>query len=161
VHERVRSHRRFEMLKAAAKAGLPLQVFGAGYERDLYRFKNVTYGGEATLAEVVALMRRSRIVLSVNANFGQGSHERPLSAMAAGAVAATDRSAFYEAQFGADSILQLGWTSLAQDLERLAASVDQADQLLAIAAKGHRMTVAEHRWDNRIDAILRAADAVR
>jgi hypothetical protein len=161
VHERVRSHRRFEMLKAAAQAGLPLHVFGSGYERDLYRFKNVTHGGERSLAEIAELMRRSRVVLNVNANFGQGSHERPLSAMLAGAAAATDRSAFYGTQFEPGEIIQLRWTALADDLATLKTLLGDVDRLFGIAARGQARAVAGHRWDNRVDAILAAADAVR
>ncbi|MDB5425072.1 MAG: hypothetical protein JWQ29_2488 [Phenylobacterium sp.] len=161
VHERVRSHRRFEMLKAAARAGLPLQVFGAGYDRDLYRFKNVTHGGERTLAEIAGLMRRSRVVLNINANFGLGSHERPLSAMAAGAAAATDRSTFYEAAFEPGELVPLRWMALGEDLTGLAALLDKPQELHAIAARGQARALAAHRWDHRIDAILAAAEAVR
>jgi hypothetical protein len=161
VHERVRTHRRFEMLKAAAKAGLPVEACGAGYQRDLYRFKNVTYRGEAGIAEVIAAMRRARVVLNVNANFGQGSHERPLTAMLAGAAAASDHSAFYDAAFRPDEIIQLRWRSLAGDLQALRARLDDVDALHQQAVAAHTRAAAEHRWDNRLDAIITAADAVR
>lgn len=161
VHERVRQHRRFEMLKAVAKAGLPVHVYGSGYERDLYRFKNVRHQGSRPLAEIVEAMRQARIVLSINANFGMGSHERPLTAMVAGAVAATDESGFYRKAFAADEIVQLRWTNLAEDLEGLGTLLADPDAMSAIAAKGRARAVAGHRWDNRIDAILAAADAVR
>jgi hypothetical protein len=161
VHERVRQHRRFEMLKAAAKAGLPVTLVGAGYEKDLYRFKSMTHVGERDLGEVTRMMGRARMVLNVNANFGHGSHERPLSAMLAGAVAVSDHSTFYEAEFGDEAIVQLRWTNLASDLEDLAGLLDDPAQLHAFAANGQALALAAHCWDHRLGAILAAADAVR
>lgn len=157
VHEHVRRHRRFEMLKALARAGLPVQVAGAGYAKDLYRFKNVTHLGEHSLGGVVELMRRSRVVLNVNANFGRGSHERPLSAMTAGAVAATDASTFYDEAFAADELVQLRWSRLDEDLQALGRLLDDGEALFRMAGRGQARATAEHRWDQRVDAILAAA----
>lgn len=161
VHERVRSHRRRQMLVAAAAAGFQMLVFGSGYEEELQPFANVMHGGERPLEEIIGFMRRARVVLNVNANFGRGSHERPLSAMLAGAAAATDRSSFYEEHFGPDAIVQLRWTALDEDLAALVALVDDPGRLFGIAGRGHARALAGHRWDNRVDAILAAADAVR
>jgi spore maturation protein CgeB len=162
LHEQVRSHRRFQLLKATAKAGLPLHVYGKGYERDLYRFKNVIFGGEAEFREILGLMRCARMVLNVNANFGAGSHERPLSAMLAGAVAASDHSRFYEERFReAEEIVLYRWMSLDDDMARLTRLAADPHDAHAIARAGQARAVADHRWDNRVDTILAAAQAVR
>lgn len=162
IHEHVRSHRRFELLKQAAKLGLPLHVYGAGYERHLYRFKNIIYGGEADLPLASALMRQSRVVLNVNANFGAGSHERPLSAMLAGAAAASDHSRFYAEQFVPGREIALyRWSSLASDLAEIGRLAEDPQAAYAIAAAGRARVMAGHRWDHRVDTILAAADAVR
>lgn len=161
VHERVRAHRRFEMLKAVAKAGLPVEVYGSGYRSDLYRFKNVAYRGQVALSDMRGLMGRARMVLSVNANFGRGSHERPLTAMLAGAAVASDHSRLYDEHFEPGELLQLRWTSLADDLERVAARLRDPEALHRQAVAGHLRAAAAHRWDNRLDAIIAAADAVR
>jgi hypothetical protein len=161
VHERVRAHRRFEMLKAAAKAGLRLHVAGEGYGRDLYRFKTVTHLGALSLPEVLDLMRKSKVVLSVNANFGRGSHERPLSAMLAGAVAATDASGFYDEAFEPGDLIQLRWSRLGEDLAELGSLVEQPGALAEIAARGLEKVAAAHRWDHRLDAIIAAAERAR
>jgi hypothetical protein len=157
VHERVRQHRRYEMLRAMAKTGLPIQVFGEGYDRDLYRFKNITYGGPKTFGEIVGLMGQSRLVMNINANFGHGSHERPLSAMLAGAVAVSDYSRFYEEAFG-EALVQLRWRNLEGDLARLGEVMRNPDLAFEIAVNGRKAALA-HRWDNRIAAIVEAAQA--
>ncbi|MEO8114351.1 MAG: glycosyltransferase, partial [Phenylobacterium sp.] len=161
VHERVRSHRRVQMVEAAAKAGFQMVIFGAGYQDDAPQWENVTFGGQRPLAEIAEFMGRTQVVLNMNANFGQGSHERPLSAMLAGAAAATDASGFYEAEFGSGEIIQLRWMSLDEDLAALLALLGDPGRLYDIAARGQARALAGHRWDHRVDAILAAADAVR
>ena len=162
VHEHVRLGRRFDALKAAAKAGVPLHVYGKGYEKHLYRFRNVTYGGEAHFRQVVDLMRQSRVVLNINANFGQGSHERPLTALLAGAAVATDASTFYAENFdeGRD-LLVYRWKALAEGMEALAELARDPARARDMAMSGQQKVVAGHRWDHRLATIIAAADAVR
>lgn len=162
LHEHVRAQRRLDLLQAAAEVGLPVHLYGRGYEPLLSRFRNLTYGGEADMAQTLSLMGRSRLVLNVNANFGMGSHERPLSAMLAGAAAASDASGFYESRFAAGREIALyRWRALHEDLQALAALARDPEALWAMAQAGQRRVAAEHRWDNRIDGILSAADAAR
>jgi hypothetical protein len=149
VHEHVRVHRRFQLLNAAKSIGLPLHVFGKGYDRDLYRYKNVTYGGEADLREVLALMARTRVVLNVNANFGAGSHERPLSALNAGAATASDYSSFYSSQFNeGEEIALYRWRDLETGLASIARLADDHEAAFAMALAGQRRVSAEHKWVN-------------
>lgn len=162
VHEHVRAYRRFELLKAAAKVGLPIHIYGKGYDRQLYRFKNVTFGGEADLHQAIELMKQSRVVLNINANFGAGSHERPLTALMAGAAAATDYSRFYATHFEEGrEIAFYRWKSLENDLASIGALSENPAAALDMVRAGQPRVVAEHRWWNRIDGILAAADAAR
>lgn len=162
VHEHVRAWRRFELLKAAAKAGLPLHVYGKGFEKHLYRFKSFTYGGEADLNQAIALMRRSRVVLNVNANFGRGSHERPLTALLAGAAPASDHSTFYAEQFSPDEdILLYRWKALDEGVARIGVLAADPQAAFAMAGAGQARVLAHHTWAQRIDPILAAADAAR
>ena len=162
VHEHVRAFRRFELLKAAAKAGLPLHVYGKGFEKHLYRFKSFIHGGEADLNQAIALMRRSRVVLNINANFGRGSHERPLTALMAGAAPATDHSAFYAARFSPEKeVLLYRWKALDEGMARVAALSADCEAAFAMAGAGQARVLAEHTWAQRIDVILAAADAAR
>ncbi len=102
------------------------------------------------------------MVLNINANFGAGSHERPLTALMAGAAPATDHSRFYEAQFKVgEEIAIYRWKSLHDDLAALGRFSDDPAAVLAMARAGQARVLAEHRWANRIDAILSAAAAAR
>jgi hypothetical protein len=162
IHEHVRAHRRFEFLKAADRAELPLHVYGKGYDPDIHQFKTFTYGGEVDFDEMTATMRQSRVVVSVNANFGRGSHERPLSAMLAGAAAACDHSAFFAERFReGDEIMLYRWMALDEGLERLRGLVADPGAAHAMALRGQARVAAEHTSTHRVDTILAAAAAAR
>ena len=162
VHEYVRAHRRLEVLNTARTLGIPLHVVGRGYEGRLDAYPNVTYAGAVDFAAGLDLMARSRVVLNVNANFGAGSHERPLSAMNAGAAAASDHSEFYAANFAPGEAMALyRWRDLEAGLAAVAALAGDADAAFAMAQAGQRRVVAEHRWINRIEPIIAATEAAR
>jgi spore maturation protein CgeB len=100
--------------------------------------------------------------LNTNANFGAGSHERPLTAMLAGAVAVSDFSTFYSNNFReGEEIVLYRWMALEEGMHRVGALLEQPDAAHAIAAAGQARVSAQHRWDNRVDAIIAAAAAAR
>lgn len=162
VDDWTRFTRRAKLVQAAGEAGLPLTIVGSGCEHYAGRYKQFDCRGAVDFAETLALMRQSRIVLSSNANFGEGSHERPLIAMLAGAAAATDTSTFYTANFadGRDIALYR-WMHLDDDLARVGTLLQSPEALFDMARAGHANASAHHRWDNRIDTIIAAAHAVR
>jgi hypothetical protein len=162
VHEYVRAHRRLDVLNTARTLGIPLHVIGGGYDGRLDAFPNVTYGGEVDFAASLALMAVSRVVLSVNANFGAGSHERPLSAMNAGAAAASDHGSFYAEVFKpGEEIALYRWRDLETGLAAVARLAGDPEAAFAMARAGQRRVVAEHRWINRVENVIAAAEAAR
>ncbi len=162
VHEQVRTQRRLFLLDAVIRLGLPVHLVGDGYDQGLDRHKAITLVGPARFDETLALMATSRVVLSANANFGQGSHERPLCAANAGAVAATDGSSFYAANFDLEAELAVfRWTRLDEDLAAIGALAEDPARAYAIARAGQRRVAAGHLWTHRIDVIVAAAKAAR
>lgn len=157
----VRLTRRFAFVRALAKTGLPVHIRGRGWERDLYRFgKAAVFGGEATMAEVAGLMARSRIVLNTNGNFGEGSHERPLSALLAGAAVLTDDSRFYAEAFGPDEgLVRFRWSDLDGAMAALGDLNADPARAHGLARAGQARVRAEHLWDHRVPVILQAARA--
>lgn len=162
IGEHVRKERRMRFFAAAHRVGLPLTVYGRDFDGARERFANIDFRGAADFSDILRLMGQSRMVVGTNANFGRGSHERPLSAMLAGAVAATDTSAYYRARFtpGRDIAL-FRWQHLDEDLAALRALAADPAALLAMARAGQEKADARERWDNRIDTILNAAAIAR
>jgi hypothetical protein len=162
IHEWVRATRRRAFFETAAKVGLPLTICGSDYERAGIDLSSFDCRGSVDSETNIALMRQSKVVANINANFGRGSHERPFTAMLAGAVAASDTSTYYTGAFepGCEIVLYR-WTHLEEDLAALRDLIEDPARLHAIAEAGHANTCANHRWDNRIDTILAAADVCR
>ena len=158
----VRMTRRFEFLKAVAKTGLPLHIVGAGWEKQLYRFKNATFEGPVEMTRMAELMAQSRVVLNTNGNFGAGSHERPFSASLAGAATFSDFSRYYGQVFQPGETIELfHWRDLPAGMDRLTALADDPDRAFQMARGAKALTLAGHTWDVRIDQILQAAETVR
>ena len=162
IDDRVRVGRRQRLLEEAAAAGLPLTLVGENYGGELVRRPNVDYRGLVPTDEIPLLMRQSRMVLSANANFGEGSHERPLTAMLAGAAAASDFSTFYDDEFDSGTeIVLFRWSKLSADLEALKALLADPAALFGVAQAGREAVAARHRWRHRVDTYYAAARAAR
>lgn len=162
VGEYVRAHRRALFFEAARKIGLKLTVYGVGFEAIAKDHPNIAYRGTADFSEILTLMRQSRMVVNTNANFGRGSHERPFSAMLAGAAAASDTSAYYRRRFDPGREIALfRWQYLQEDLAAIRDLAADPHALLAMARAGQAKAQANERWDNRIDSILEAARVAR
>lgn len=162
VHEQVRWMRRQAFFEAAGAAGLPLSLAGPGFADRFAHYRSFSPLGEASLAEVAQLMGGSRVVLNINANFGAGSHERPLTAMLAGAAVATDHSTWWAENFVENQeILFYRWRDLDAGLARLAALVDDPEASWRMAIAGQGRVMAYHRFANRVDVVLAAAQAAR
>jgi len=162
VHEWVRVLRRLRLLEAAARAGLRLQVAGKGYAVALTRYSNLTFLGDVSFLESVALMSQSRLVLNVNANFGAGSHERPLCALNAGAATASDFSSFYEGQFEEGQEMMLyRWSDLDAGLDAVARLAADPQTMFDMAVAGQAKVLTGHSWKHRVPIILAAAAHVR
>jgi hypothetical protein len=158
----VRMTRRFEFLKAVAKTGVPLHIVGAGWEGQLYRFKNATFEGAVEMTRMAELMAQSRVVLNTNGNFGAGSHERPFSASLAGAATFSDYSRYYGQVFEAGRNIELfRWQDLAGGMAQLQALAADPARAFEYARAAKALTLAGHTWDHRIDLVLQAGEAVR
>jgi hypothetical protein len=158
----VRSARRFEFLAAVAEAGLPLHICGVGWESQLHRFRNATYEGAVDMIRMTELMRRSRLVLNTNGNFGAGSHERPFSASLAGAATFSDLSRYYAQVFEPGANIELfRWKDLAGGMQQLKNLAADPQRCFDYARSAKAVTLGGHTWDRRIDQIVAAGEAVR
>jgi hypothetical protein len=162
VHEQVRKLRRMQLLEAASKAGLPVFCVGAGYEGWIEAHPSFRLAPAMTLTDIATLMQRARVVLNANANFGRGSHERPLTAMLAGAAVVSDHSTWWAERFvEGEDVLLYRWRDLDAGLAQLAALVEDPEAAWRMGRQAQRKAVAAHRFDDRVDTVLAAAAAVR
>lgn len=158
IQEWVRRERRHRFVTTAARLGLRLTVLGAGWDAAPELLANIDYRGAVSIEECLQMMQRSRLVFSLSGNFGEGSHERPLSAMLAGAAVAADSTSFYETEFekGRDIAL-FRWTKLESDLAQIAGLAADPEALFHQAKAGQAAVSSSHRWQSRADDIIAAA----
>jgi len=162
IDTQVRTTRRFQFVKALAATGLPVHICGAGWEPQLSRFKHVTYDGAVPMTRMAELMRQSRVVLNTNGNFGAGSHERPMSALLAGAAVFSDYSRFYSDAFDESRDMTLfRWRALPAGIERLKALANNPAAALDQVWAGKPKVLAAHTFDSRAPLILQMAERVR
>jgi hypothetical protein len=129
----------------------------------------MSYAGHVPLSEVPAWMRRSKVCIAINpVQFTHSFSERLLQGMASGAACVTDDRMWVRDQFGAvpgvepSASPQPGARFVdPSNTPLLRAHVDEllasAPLRVALAQVGNRAVAAQHRWANRVDAVLNIA----
>lgn len=153
------AYHRDAALHAFGAAGLPLHIWGAGWEPLTARYPSFVYGGVGSFAETLHTLRRARVALNINNGFVAGGHERVFTAMCAGAAVFSDGNPFYAEAFEEGrEIVTYAWPELASAPGKLSALVEDVDRAGRIARAGARRAQAEHRWTARA---RRLAEAVQ
>jgi hypothetical protein len=151
------AYHRDAALHAIGGAGLPLHVWGNGWEPLAERYPSFVYGGVGSFAETLHTLRRARVVLNINNGFVAGGHERVFTAMCAGAAVFSDANRYYEEAFkDGREIATFTWPKQAAMPEQLGALVDDIPRAGQIARAGAKRAQAEHRWTDRAHKLARA-----
>ena len=151
------AYHRDAVLNALGRAGLPIHVWGNGWEPLAARYPSFVYGGVGSFEETLLTLRRARVVLNINNGFVAGGHERVFTAMCAGAAVFTDSNRYYEEAFqNGREIATYGWPKLASAPDQLAALVADVPRAARIARAGARRAQAEHRWTERATKLAKA-----
>jgi spore maturation protein CgeB len=142
----VRARWRRDCLAAFARAGLVVDVYG--HNQPGMRGHRVH--APVDLAELPGLMARAQVVLAIGANFPTGSHERVLTAMAAGAATVSEHTRFYAQSFavGRDLLTyrQGHFDELAETVRALRADPARLEEL---QQAGPRAIAGAHTWAAR------------
>jgi hypothetical protein len=156
------AYHRDRLLHALGRAGVPMHVYGAGWEPLVAQYPSFTYGGVGSFEETLHLLRRARLVLNTNNGFVSGGHERVFTAMCAGAAVFSDASKYYAEAFKEGrEIATFEWRKMEAAPERLLALMDDTSGLAALARAGHKRAMAEHRWTDRAARVAKAVKQVR
>jgi len=151
------AYHRDAVLHALGAAGLPLHIWGNGWEPLAERYRAFVYGGVGSFAETLQTLRRVRVVLNINNGFLAGGHERVFTAMCAGAAVFSDANRYYEEAFKEGrEIVTFAWPKLANAPDQLAALVADPARAGQIARAGAIRAQAEHRWTERAQRLVKA-----
>ncbi|HEY8570936.1 glycosyltransferase [Phenylobacterium sp.] len=151
------AYHRERLLNVLGEAGVPLHVWGHGWEPLVDRQPSFTYGGVGSFEETLHLLRRARVVLNINNGFVAGGHERVFTAMCAGAAVFSDESKYYADAFKAGREIALfAWPQMDKAPGQLMALLGDEARLAAIARAGAKKAQAEHRWADRARKLVKA-----
>jgi hypothetical protein len=156
------AYHRDALLNALGRAGVPLTVYGSGWEPMAERYPSFRYGGVGSFEETLGLLRRARLVLNTNNGFIAGGHERVFTAMCAGAAVFSDASKYYAEAFKEGrEIVTFPWKRLDAVPAQLTPLMDDTPALAALARAGHKRAMADHRWSDRAQRLVRAVKPLR
>jgi hypothetical protein len=154
------AYHRDALLHRLGQAGLPLHVWGNGWEPMAARYGSFVYGGVGSFAETLHTLRRARVVLNVNNGFVAGGHERVFTAMCAGAAVFSDANRYYEESFKEGrEIVTFAWPKVETAPALLGDLVEASDRAAGVARAGARRAMAEHRWSDRAARLVEAVKA--
>lgn len=156
------AYHRDALIHALGEAGVPLHVYGTGWEPLAARYPSFVYGGVGSFEETLHLLRRARVVLNTNNGFVSGGHERVFTAMCGGAAVFSDASRYYAEAFKEGrEIVTFPWKRMAEAPATLLALMDDTPALAALARAGHKRAIAEHRWTDRAARLAKAVKQAR
>ena len=158
IEHSANSYFRERILSLIAKAGIPLKLYGDGWEQcDWFNLPNVDYGGVISPQEVLEEMEHSKIVLNTLPWFKDGSHERVFNGMLRGCLVFSATSIYLE-----ETLPDNAWESFSLTPEELSAIPDRIKNLLEdesraqeIANAGYQLAMKEHTWQARAEELHR------
>lgn len=151
------AYHRDALLNTLGAEGLPLHIWGNGWEPMVARHPSFVYGGVGSFAETLHRLRRARVVLNVNNGFVAGGHERVFTAMCGGAAVFSDANRYYENAFREGrEIVTFSWSKLTAAPHQLAELVGDTPRAARIARAGAKRAQAEHRWIHRAAQLAKA-----
>lgn len=148
----VSSHFREKILKTVAEAGIPLHLYGAGWERCKWiNLPNVHYGGMISPGKVLRKMEESKIVLNTLPWFRDGSHERVFNGMLRGALVCSETSGYLKEVLPSAVWEPFGLSSgeIAALPERMGFFLENPAQMQQMATAGYELACREHTWQKR------------
>ena len=149
------SYYREKIVSSIAKSGVPLTIFGRGWEQcDFVRRDNVQYGGLISAKEALAKVRDCKILLNSMPWFKDGSHERVFNGMLNGAVVATDDSDYFLETIPYDDYIHLDLTDVCVG-EKISETLTKQERLRETAENAYKYAIKEHTWAHRANELHR------
>lgn len=144
----IRQYKRDVILKKLFHSGLPITLYGLGWEPIAKEFKNVNYAGNISTEETAKLTTKAKVIVNLNANFTNGGHDRVFTGMLNGAVVFTDRSHYYDEFYqDKENYLLYSLHSLDKDIEQLRTFLQDDKKLFEMAKKSYAITKQNQTWD--------------
>ncbi len=150
------SYFREKVIETLVNSGVKVTVYGRGWERrKCVSNPNFVFGGYVKPAEILELMKDSKVVLNTMTWFKDGSHVRIFNGMMTGAVCVTDYSKYIS------EVIEDGKNGFVFGLDNMGKMVADIKNILADAEMSQGIStfaredaLANHTFKNRVDFIL-------
>ena len=155
VESYLRNLWRVEILQTLDASGVPVQVFGDGW--DFANFENHVMHPAVDYEGGLGLLTQAKVALNLSPQFFSGSHERVIDAALNEAACLTTRSSYFAEVFPADEAMSYF------DVSEPVSVVEQARALLEDGSRRSDMIEAakltagrKHTWQVRAEEVLDA-----
>lgn len=152
----VRFHFRGDVIRILAEAGIPVHIWGAGFELlECERPENIIIEGPTDTVGCLKALSKAKIALNIMPWFKNGAHDRVYSAMLSGAVCVTDESVYLkeECKDGED-VLFYSLEDYADLPDRIRKLLEQDQHREKIAQCAHERAGKKCTWKQRTEALV-------
>ena len=156
----VRYHFRGDVVKTLAEAGIPVHIWGSGFDlMDCKCPENIIMEGATDSAGCLLALAKSKVALNVMPWFKDGAHDRIYSAMLNHAVCFTDDSKFLREDLKeGEEVLFFSLEDYSDLPERIQAILLNSIRREEIAEAAYVHAKEKHTWKQRTDMLLTYID---
>ena len=159
VYAFLRCYRRKKCIETALEAGLAVDIYGPNWEKAKLSSTGARLHGSVNFNQSIELYRHMKVLLSENALFDSGVHDRVLSGMMNGAALVSDTSLYIKEMFtpGKD-IMLYEWDDLGQMPQMIFELLTNEDCRIDMIKSAFAKVKKSHTWKNRAESIVRAVE---
>lgn len=154
----IKPYRRLKSVEFLVQSGIPVDVFGAGWENAPFANHLNLHGG-VSYEETLKIFSQARIVYQDQAEFNHGAHDRVFTAMLNGAVVVSEYSTYLDKEFiDGQDLFMFDWKHGQEQVGIIPELLSDEPRRLAIAFNAYSKADKKHRWVNRAQRILEAVN---
>ncbi len=146
---------RLSVVTALADAGLPISIYGKGWEDSpLMDYPNVIIHKSVNYWETQELMRQAKVIMSFQALLRDGTHERVFAGMAARSVVMTNETPYLRELFTEKELMFYNFNDLGAMVEAVQAILKDDDQREKMSEAAWQAIKGKHTFEERAQTII-------
>lgn len=155
LKEYIASYKRYKCLETLAQEGVPIDIYGTGWEDWAVKYNNIRYHETGTVQNTLDILTKTKLCLNINNSFVAGGHERVFNSMINGAPVISDKSLFYNEVFeeGKD-IITYSWTKLNDLPGQVNEYLKDNEKLWEISQNARKKVLERFTWEHKAEQII-------
>ncbi len=157
VESYLRGYYRERAIKLLLEAGIPVEVYGEGWEQlDCNRKELLHCHAPLDYREMLDVFADAKIVINVMPWAKAGFHDRIACGMLNGALVVSDETRYMrEEHLHEDKLILYSLQEIQEMPQKVAYYLEHLDEAAGIAQKGYQWARENHTWKNRAEQFLR------